>query len=87
MFILEKTVKNEAVLKKLKAHELDVIVQVRKLTEGFDHPYLSVAAVFSVFANLSPFIQFVGRIMRVIRQDAPRSMINQGIVVYQLVQT
>lgn len=78
----EDSKKNEAVLKKLKAHELDVIVQVRKLTEGFDHPYLSVAAIFSVFANLSPFIQFVGRIMRVIKQDAPRSMINQGIVVY-----
>lgn len=78
----ENSTKNEAVLKKLNSHELDVIVQVRKLTEGFDHPYLSVAAVFSVFANLSPFIQFVGRIMRVIKQDSPRSMINQGVVVY-----
>lgn len=78
----ENSKKNEAVLQKLKTHELDVIVQVRKLTEGFDHPYLSVAAVFSVFANLSPFIQFVGRIMRVIEQDSPRSMINQGVVIY-----
>lgn len=78
----ENSKKNEAVLQKLKTHELDVIVQVRKLTEGFDHPYLSVAAIFSVFANLSPFIQFVGRIMRVIEQDSPRSMINQGVVIY-----
>ncbi|WP_436870775.1 DEAD/DEAH box helicase [Acinetobacter courvalinii] len=78
----ENSKKNNAVLKKLNSHELDVIVQVRKLTEGFDHPYLSVAAVFSVFANLSPFIQFVGRIMRVIEQDSPRSMINQGVVIY-----
>lgn len=73
---------NELILKKLNNHELDVIVQVRKLSEGFDHPYLSVAAVFSVFANLSPFIQFVGRVMRVIKQDEPCSQINQGIVVY-----
>jgi DNA or RNA helicases of superfamily II len=43
---------NEKVYKQLKNDELDVIVQVRKLGEGFDHKFLSVAAVFSVFANL-----------------------------------
>lgn len=73
---------NEAVMKKLAAHELDVIVQVRKLGEGFDHPYLSVAAVFSIFANLSPFVQFVGRIMRVIEQNSPNDPLNQGTVVF-----
>jgi len=46
---------NEQVMTRLEAHELDVIVQVRKLGEGFDHPYLSVAAVFSVFSNLSAY--------------------------------
>lgn len=73
---------NDRVFTKLKDHELDVIVQVRKLGEGFDHPYLSVAAVFSIFANLSPFVQFVGRIMRVIVQDNPQSPLNQGTVVF-----
>lgn len=73
---------NDAVMKKLEAHELDVIVQVRKLGEGFDHPYLSVAAVFSIFANLSPFVQFVGRIMRVIKQNSPNDPLNQGTVVF-----
>lgn len=73
---------NEAVMKKLEAHDLDVIVQVRKLGEGFDHPYLSVAAVFSIFANLSPFVQFVGRIMRVIRQNSQNDPLNQGTVVF-----
>jgi superfamily II DNA or RNA helicase len=53
-----------------------VIVQVRKLGEGFDHRYLAVAAVFSVFSSLSPFVQFVGRIMRVIKQDAPGDVLN-----------
>jgi superfamily II DNA or RNA helicase len=61
---------------------LDVIVQVRKLGEGFDHPYLSVAAVFSIFRELSPFVQFVGRIMRVIVQDDRDSPLNQGTVVF-----
>lgn len=73
---------NERVMKKLENHQLDVIVQVRKLGEGFDHPYLAVAAVFSVFSNLSPFVQFVGRIMRVIKPNAPGHPLNSGVVVF-----
>jgi superfamily II DNA or RNA helicase len=73
---------NDRVLSKLNAHELDIIVQVRKLNEGFDHPYLSIAAVFSVFSNLSPFVQFVGRIMRVITQNDPDNPVNKGVVVF-----
>lgn len=73
---------NDRVLAKLERHELDVIVQVRMLGEGFDHPHLAVAAVFSIFASLSPFVQFVGRIMRVIKQDAPGDPLNYGSVVF-----
>ncbi|ARR15390.1 DEAD/DEAH box helicase family protein [Xanthomonas citri pv. citri] len=73
---------NKRVMQQLEAHELDVIVQVRKLGEGFDHPFLSVAAVFSIFANLSPFVQFVGRIMRAIIQNAPDAQVNQGVVIF-----
>ncbi|WP_231110381.1 DEAD/DEAH box helicase [Burkholderia territorii] len=75
-------VANQRVMRRLEAHELDVIVQVRKLGEGFDHPYLSVAAVFSIFSNLSPFVQFVGRVMRVIRQNSPDDPLNRGVVVF-----
>lgn len=73
---------NQTVMRKLEAHEIDVIVQVRKLGEGFDHPFLAVAAVCSIFSNLSPFIQFVGRIMRVIIQNTPDSPLNRGVVVF-----
>jgi superfamily II DNA or RNA helicase len=78
----EDSATNGRILERLAAHELDVIVQVRKLGEGFDHPYLSVAAVFSIFRELSPFVQFVGRIMRAIVQDNPQSLQNQGTVVF-----
>ena len=78
----EESAENERVMKRLENHDLDVIVQVRKLGEGFDHPFLAVAAVFSVFANLSPFVQFVGRIMRVIKQNAPGHVLNHGTVVF-----
>ena len=52
------------------------------LGEGFDHPYLAVAMVGSVFANLSPFVQFVGRVMRSIVQNEPDNPLNRGVVVF-----
>jgi superfamily II DNA or RNA helicase len=55
---------NEEILARLERHELDVIVQIRKLGEGFDHPYLTVAAICNVYGSLTPFLQFVGRVMR-----------------------
>ena len=73
---------NEGVRKRLEDHDLDVIVQVRMLGEGFDHPYLSVAAVFSIFRSLSPFVQFVGRVMRSIMPDRPGHPLNHGTVIY-----
>ncbi len=78
----EDSAANERVMQRLENHQLDVIVQVRKLGEGFDHRFLAVAAVFSIFSNLSPFVQFVGRIMRVIEQDAPGHPLNNGVVVF-----
>ncbi len=78
----EDSAANERVMQKLENDQLDVIVQVRKLGEGFDHPFLAVAAVFSIFANLSPFVQFVGRIMRVIKLNAPGDPLNNGVVVF-----
>lgn len=60
---------------------IDCIVQVQMLGEGFDHPRLSVAAIFRPFRSLAPYIQFVGRVMRVVIQDAPDHPDNQGFVV------
>ena len=78
----EEGAANQRVMQQLENHQIDVIVQVRKLGEGFDHPYLAVAAVFSIFSNLSPFVQFVGRIMRVIVQNSPGHVLNHGVVVF-----
>ncbi len=75
---------NERVFEQLENHELDAIVQARMLGEGFDHPYLAVAMVGSIFANLSPFVQFVGRVMRAIEQDRPGHPLNQGVVVFHV---
>lgn len=78
----EGQARNQQILGQLDRHELDVIVQARMLGEGFDHPLLAVAMVGSIFANLSPFVQFVGRVMRVIDQNQPDSIKNRGVVVF-----
>ena len=54
---------NEEVMRDLYSGVLDCIVQVQMLGEGFDHPKLSVAAIFRPFRSLAPYIQFVGRIL------------------------
>jgi DNA repair protein RadD len=71
----------QVVLDRLQIGQLDCIVQVQMLGEGFDHPRLSVAAVFRPFRSLAPFIQFVGRVMRVVIQENPDHPDNQGFVI------
>jgi DNA repair protein RadD len=73
--------KKEAVIRDLKNGTLDCIVQVAMLGEGFDHPKLSVAAIFRPFRTLAPYIQFVGRILRVVVQNDPTHPDNYGHIV------
>ena len=72
---------NEAVMRDLYNGVLDCIVQVQMLGEGFDHPKLSVAAIFRPFRSLAPYIQFVGRILRVVVQNDPIHPDNYGHIV------
>ena len=74
----------EQVLASLKNGILDCIVQVQMLGEGFDHPHLSVAAIFRPFRTLAPYIQFIGRIMRVVVQNDPTHPDNLGHIVTHL---
>ena len=73
--------KKAAVKRRLTSGELDCIVQVQMLGEGFDHPKLSVAAIFRPFKTLAPYVQFVGRILRVIVQNSPGHPDNYGHIV------
>ena len=68
----------------LKSGVLDCIIQVQMLGEGFDHPKLSVAAIFRPFRTLAPYVQFVGRIMRVIVQNDAGHPDNMGHIVTHL---
>lgn len=73
--------KKDDIKRRLTSGELDCIVQVQMLGEGFDHPKLSVAAIFRPFRTLAPYIQFVGRILRAIVQNSPGHPDNYGHVV------
>jgi excisionase family DNA binding protein len=73
--------KQEDVIELLQRGKLDCVVQVQMLGEGFDHPPLSVAAIFRPFRSLSPYIQFVGRAMRVIHEDKPGHEDNHAYIV------
>lgn len=72
------------ILTALRNGTLDCIIQVQMLGEGFDHPKLSVAAIFRPFRTLAPYIQFVGRIMRVVVQNDPGHPDNVGHIVTHL---
>lgn len=71
----------EQVIERLRLGQLDCIIQVQMLGEGFDHPRLSVAAIFRPFRSLAPYIQFVGRVMRVVVQNSADHPDNQGFIV------
>ncbi|SHM71186.1 DNA binding domain-containing protein, excisionase family [Sphingobium sp. YR657] len=74
----------QTILANLRNGSLDCIIQVQMLGEGFDHPKLSVAAIFRPFRSLAPYIQFVGRIMRVVVQNDPGHPDNVGHIVTHL---
>lgn len=74
----------QKIMADLKNGTLDCIIQVQMLGEGFDHQKLSVAAIFRPFRSLAPYVQFVGRIMRVVVQNDPGHPDNLGHIVTHL---
>jgi superfamily II DNA or RNA helicase len=65
----------------LRSGLVDVVVHVNILGEGYDLPTLSVAAVFRPYRSLSPYVQFVGRILRLAQPDTPYSPANHVYLV------
>ncbi|WP_052947376.1 DEAD/DEAH box helicase [Aneurinibacillus tyrosinisolvens] len=64
-----------------KKGQIDVVVNVNMLGEGFDHPNISIAAIFRPFRTLSPYAQFIGRALRKIK-DGDDNIDNLAHVVY-----
>ncbi|HBL36352.1 MAG TPA: restriction endonuclease subunit R, partial [Firmicutes bacterium] len=57
----------------IKNDRVQVVVNVAMLGEGYDHNYLSIAAIFRPFRSKLPYAQFIGRILRVIPEDKVQS--------------
>ncbi|SET61924.1 DEAD/DEAH box helicase [Paenibacillus sp. NFR01] len=78
---LDKDVRRR-ILVDVENNRCDVIVHVAMLGEGYDHIYLSVAAIFRPFKSLAPYSQFIGRILRFIDSpDAVKPSDNIGTVI------
>ncbi|MEH7136388.1 DEAD/DEAH box helicase, partial [Priestia megaterium] len=60
---------SEKVIIEFKKGQIDVLVNVNMLGEGFDHPPISIAAIFRPFRSLPPYAQFIGRALRRINID------------------
>jgi superfamily II DNA or RNA helicase len=71
----------ERVRSELRAGILDSVVHVQMLGEGADYPTLGVAAVFRPYRHMVPYVQFVGRVMRVAKEGAPGDPDNRAYVV------
>lgn len=59
-----------------------VIVNVGMLGEGYDHPYISIAAIFRPFKSLSAYAQFAGRALRSIPDAKDPAIDNVAHLVY-----
>lgn len=56
-------------LDKIENNKVSVIINVAMLGEGYDHKYLSVAAIFRPYKTLLPYSQFIGRVLRSIPSE------------------
>ena len=66
----------DSVMEKLHKGELQLLVIVAMLLEGFDFPPISVAAIITHIQSSVKFTQFIGRAQRVVR--APPDPEEQG---------
>lgn len=71
----------ESKFKDINNHRINVVVNVAMLGEGYDHPYLSIAAIFRPFRNELPYAQFIGRILRYIDNENLEPEDNIGQIV------
>lgn len=59
----------ESEFAKIDSNQVDVVINVAMLGEGYDHKFLSIAALFRPYKTLLPYAQFIGRVLRSISED------------------
>lgn len=74
--------KRDEIFNDIDNNRYNVLVNVNMMGEGYDHKYLSIAAIFRVFKSLLPYEQFIGRILRAIpKEEQSKAEDNIGSVV------
>ncbi|PPA93653.1 DEAD/DEAH box helicase [Brevibacillus laterosporus] len=70
--------------KDIEHHKCDVVINVGMMGEGYDHKYLTIAALFRPYNSLNQFAQIIGRVLRAIPEDeiTRHEIDNNAIVVY-----
>ncbi|MEK5209773.1 DEAD/DEAH box helicase [Psychrobacillus sp. FSL H8-0510] len=68
----------------IENHKCDVVINVDKMGEGYDHKYLTIAALFRPYKSLNKFAQVIGRVLRAIpEQEITKHEIdNNALVIY-----
>jgi superfamily II DNA or RNA helicase len=59
---------NKNIIENIKSGEYEVVVIVKMLLEGFDHPPFSIAGIVTRIVSPVKFEQFIGRVQRVVRE-------------------
>ncbi|MEJ6950173.1 DEAD/DEAH box helicase [Natronospora cellulosivora (SeqCode)] len=83
--IVHSNLSDEEILRNKKMFENDihqVIINVGMLGEGYDHKYISIVSIFRPFRTLSPYVQFVGRALRIIHESDKPEIDNTAHIVY-----
>jgi superfamily II DNA or RNA helicase len=72
----------DRVFSNIKNNRIKVIINIAMMGEGYDHPYLSIGAIFRPFKNELPYVQFIGRVLRIIPDnEAKRASDNVAQIV------
>lgn len=70
--------------RRVDAHEVDVVVSVNMLMEGYDHKYLTILALFRPYRSINAFAQIVGRVLRAIPPEeiSAFEIDNNALIIY-----
>lgn len=70
--------------KRIDEHEVDVVVSVNMLMEGYDHRYLTVLSLFRPYRSINAFAQVVGRVLRAIPEEEITAfeIDNNALIIY-----
>ncbi|PIC59064.1 restriction endonuclease subunit R [Sporosarcina sp. P12(2017)] len=70
---------------KIDTHNVEVVINVALLGEGYDHKFLSIAAIFRPFRSDLPYQQFIGRVLRSISLADAESIMEEDNIAQVVV--